>query len=91
MLNAFGVAARGFGAYPQRQQERFHDLTAHAAFVGQRLPLGGQKDTAVGLLLYQSRRDQPLKHLGHRRLRNTQPRSQINLARFTAIADQIGN
>ncbi|CDX50867.1 hypothetical protein MPL1032_130012 [Mesorhizobium plurifarium] len=91
VLDAFGVDARRLGADAKRAQEGLHRLVADTAFLGDLAASLGQEHAAIGFSRHQPVGAEPGQHLRHRRLRHAKPRGDINLSRFVAVLDQVGD
>ena len=89
--NPLGVNARGFKADAKGAQEGFHDLVPLTTDACKFLSLIGQEHPTIAPLLDQSFGDQTLEHLGYRRLRDTEPLSNVDLAGFAVMINQVGD
>ena len=91
VLDALGIDPGGFGADAERTEEGLHRLMAGAALVCHLATGLGQEDAAIGFSGHEALAGQPSQHLGDGRLRDPQPRGDIDLARLVAVLDQVGD
>ena len=91
VLDAFRVSPGGVAIDPERSQESLDQLVSRAAALGEIAAELGEEDAAIRPLRNKALLDETLEHFGDGRLRDTEPRRDIDLARFPAIADQIGD
>jgi hypothetical protein len=91
VLDALGVDARRLGADSQGAEEILDDLMALAALLGKARTFFSEEHATIGPLLDEPFGGEAFQHLRHRRLRDTQPLGDIDLARFAPIGNEIGD
>lgn len=91
MLNTLRIHPRRLYADADRAEKQFHDLMPLATDARQFLAGTRQENTPIRALLDITFSNQPLQHLGDRRLRNAQALGNIHLPRLAAVGEKVGD
>lgn len=91
VLDSLGISSRGIVIDTDCTKEAFDQLMSGSAALGEIASELGEKDAAIRPLRDETFLDEALQHFGDRRLRDTEPRRDIDLASLPAIRDQIGD